>query len=300
MHAQRVRLGRPMTLRLGFVGVGRWARKLAESFRACGAEVWAFDRGSFARPQCSGQHNLDSCKACAERWIDGFGRYMPWRDQLADKNIDAIIAVAPPEITTQIALACAEAGKAVMATKPLFDHPTTIRAPFYVDFFRLWSDAHKAAKDHGGSINYVFEGSGPIRSFPGSLDYGPHVVAVMLDLWEFDTPQLQHARVLCLGEAENVQATWAIHSKRRGATFTAHFGNAGTPGARRLDLLSSGPPAHIYETPTHIGSQLKSDVLKAFCQSFLNDVSEGFVSTTLLNYSREGMRMLNEIRAKAT
>ena len=289
-----------MTLRLGFVGCGKWARKLAESFRACGAEVVAYDRREPHAHRCHCGHYLDyhprsgACTAenCECRGFGGtepatgFGSWMPWRDQLADKSIDAIVAVAPPEITTEVAMACAAAGKAVMATKPLFDHPERITAPFYVDFWRLWANAHQEAKSSVGHLApYVLKGSGPVRSFSGALDYGPHVMAALLDL----------APVEIFRAVNDTPATGDLFTVsvdlRGGRSTLVQFGNGSQRGEREIWGAA--------ETPTHIGDEPKEAIMQKFCRSFLSDVSDGFVSTTLRDYSREGMRMLREIRERA-
>ena len=277
-----------VTLRLGFVGVGRWSRKLAESFRACGAEIVAHDRRSGTIfddgcPPCLGgqPHLPDWMHDCEKA---GFGKRMPWRDQLADKSIDAIVAVAPPEITTQVALACAAAGKAVMATKPLFDHPERITAPFYVDFWRLWSEAHQRAKSSGDGARLDLSGAGPFRDFPGAYDYGPHVMAAMLDRGGL-------FRVGCRYPSERGEMFGAQFELPDGQLVAGSFGNGGTVGVRNIWGET--------ETPNHIGTEPKEAIMQKFCRSFMADVSEGFVSTTLLGYSREGMRMLEEIRRVA-
>lgn len=277
-----------MTLRLGFCGVGKWARKLAESFRACGAQVVAFDRKG-----TPGEHTIK---------LPGFGRYQPWRDQLTDKSIDAIVAVAPPEVTTEVALACAAAGKPVMATKPLFDHPERITAPFYVDLFRLWSAAHQNAKASGDYVSIVLKGSGPMRDFPGMFDYGPHAVAAVLDIADGRSVRLADAVNMSseLGELYGAQYVLGGELTSGGGLIDIEFGNGATGGVRSVSTHRHGDVETVRETPTHIGHEQKEVVLRKFCASFLSDVSEGFVSTTLLDYSREGMRLLKEIRAKAT
>jgi hypothetical protein len=327
-----------MTLRLGFVGCGKWARKLAESFRACGAEIVAYDRRGSQEPvpgdmwearglndktevvridgmgpgtfSCSGGVN-GYYRAPGERLkdqfqlirrvspmppLDGFGVYMPWLDQLADNNIDAIVSVAPPEVTTEVALACAEAGKAICATKPLFDHPATIRAPFYVDFWRLWSDAHREFRDKtdyrgpdGPRLSLC--GNGPFRDFPGAFDYGPHVIAAMLDIgFDFDTcgDWWHVTKPMPCERGELFQLDCELPS---GEGCHILFGN----GVAESERCIWGHE----ETPTHIGAQLKSDVMKAFCSSFIADVQEGFVDPKLLDYSREGMKLLRQIREMA-
>lgn len=282
-----------MTLRLGFVGVGKWARKLAESFRACGAEIVAHDRKQGRRPGYGGIDVLLSDPEPAP----GFGRHKPWRDQLTDKSIDAIVAVAPPEVTTEVAMACAAAGKAVMATKPLFDHPERITAPFYVDFWRLWSAAHRRAKSGYPRANkYDLYGCGPFRDFPGVYDYGPHVVAALLDVgFVFDKgPMSDHDdSPECLAAKGTDGELMELVLLHEGKEFMrCIYGNGGKASARNVWGEA--------ETPTHIGDEPKEAIMQKFCQAFMADVSEGFVSTTLLGYSREGMRLLREIREHAT
>jgi hypothetical protein len=283
-------------LRLGFVGVGRWSRKLAESFRACGAEVVAHDRRtpSMSEPRYGSTDAYPEAAAAMAATQKEFGRYKPWRDQLADKSIDAIIAVAPPEITTAVAMACATEGKPVCATKPLYDHPATIRAPFYVDFWRLWSDAHREFRDKtdyrgpdGPRLSLC--GNGPFRSFPGAFDYGPHVIAAMLDVrFDFEDDWWGVKKPMPCARGELFQLDCELPS---GEGCDILFGN----GVAESERCIWGHE----ETPTHIGPQLKSDVMKAFCQSFIADVQEGFVDTKLLGYSREGMRLLRQIREMA-
>ena len=282
-----------MTLRLGFVGTGKWGRKLAESFRACGAEILAYDRKWFMPADATGKTRDDP---------PGFGSFMPWRDQLTDKSIDAIVAVAPPEITTQVAMACAAAGKAVMATKPLFDHPERITAPFYVDFWRLWSGAHQDAKGSGECVSIVLKGSGPVRSFPGMFDYGPHVVAAALDIAAGRSVRLVDSNRMHSETGEVYAGQWMIGGElaRGGTLVDGEFGNGADEGVRSVSIHGGDYIDTQHETPTHIGRQSKDEILQAFARSFCQDVHEGFPDTKLLHYSREGMRLLRELRERAT
>lgn len=276
-----------MTLRLGFIGVGRWGRKLADAFRACGAEIVAHDRRTMT---VSGSHN----GMPVITGLDGFGEYKPWRDQLADNYIDAIVAVAPPDVTTSVALACAETGKPVLAAKPLWKHPETIRAPFYVDFWRLWSKAQASAHQARGTLvsarlfNVSLAGSGPDRAFPGIFDYGPHVAAALLDLCP-DATVTGARRVV---SAESGRELYRFTTRIFGTTVESEIGNGATVSKRCIW-------GHE-ETATHIGDEPKDEILRNFCRSFLADVSEGFADTRLLNLSREGMRLLRQIRETAT
>jgi len=121
-----------------------------------------------------------------------WGALMPWRDQILSTNIDALIICAPPEVTTEVALACAKAGKRCVATKPLTvtqppDNFSGHRQCVYVDLWRIYSPAWQALKAEikGKKIERVsveFYGNGPQRSFSGLLDYAPHALAFVGDL----------------------------------------------------------------------------------------------------------------------
>jgi hypothetical protein len=311
-----------MTLRLGFCGVGKWARKLAESFRACGAEVVAFDRkGSGLRmpamlpgakcgtcgtglptvacpdmkPVCAVAH-FGACPRCSNV-PPGFGAYMPWRDQLADKNIDAIVAVAPPEITTDVVLECSAVGKAVMGTKPLWNHPETIRGPVWVDFWRLWTFGHRDVKekreqDPSPGLVVNLYGDGPFRDFPGSLDYGPHVLATLLDIH----PGLRVRKV----EKLNGGAGELFRVQFGPGDITAHFGNAGQGHSDRR--LAHG--TKNYDTWVESGDNswgtTKDHAIQAMCRAFMADVTEGIGDPRTLDLSRDGMKLLEQVRRMAT
>lgn len=298
-------------MRIGFVGVGKWGQKLASSFRACGAEIVAHDRRtpSMSEPRWGSTEGFPEAQAEFDRQRELWGRYYRWQAQLADKSIDAIVAVAPPEITTEVALACAAAGKPVMATKPLFDHPASLRAPFYVDLWRLWSADYQrlragflgdviggVARPDGAPFVIALYGSGPYRSFPGALDYGPHVLAMMLDISGRDGFTVTSAQRIERdgGEHFSVEANWSACGI--GGCFQASFGNGATGAVRAFGQLG----AMVFEESSRIGSEEKSAVLQRFCQSFLDDISEGFVDTRLLELSRRGMEELRKIREMAT
>lgn len=272
-------------MRLGFVGCGRWASRLAESFRACGTEIVAHDR---SRPP-ELDYARDSILA------PGFGQRIAWRDQLADKSIDAIIAVAPPEITTEVALACAAAGKPVLATKPLLKHPDMLRGPLWVDLWRLFSRSHAEAKRYfreteKAQLDIDFYGSGPIRSFPGALDYGPHVLAAMLDI----EPELRIGKADC-AKCESGELFRIFAYCPGGKTITANFGNGATESRRQV---RAGKTIYL-ENGSTIGDEDRGEVMRRFCRAFMNDVAEGFVDSRLLELSRKSAEHLNRIREMA-
>jgi hypothetical protein len=260
-------------MNLGFVGVGKWAQKLAESFRRCGAEIVACDRALW--------HEAPG---------PGFGTLMHWREQIDSRAIDAMVVAAPPSVTTEVALACAAARKPVLATKPLFDHPKSIRAPFYVDFWRLWANEHDWMKreDHKDRARYALLGHGPFRDFPGGLDWGPHVVAALLDA---GYTRLVEAFRLNLGGPEGSECFQVQMADTEGRLAIGQFGNGSVNSVR----VVWGEE----EDASYIGGQPKETILRSFCQDFLNDISEGFVDTRLLNLSRETMRILNQVRETA-
>jgi hypothetical protein len=175
-----------------------------------------------------------------------------------------------------------------MATKPLFDHPETIRAPFYVDFWRLWSAAHTKMRDEEtGDGRFWLYGSGPHRSFPGAFDYGPHAMAAALDIddsIEIELPLLTGGPP---GEVFSV----LVNCLRRHRKLSLVYGNGASVAVR--DIWGSE------ETPLAIGDEPKDQILQRFCQSFLNDIAEGFVDTRLLELSRRGMQELRKIREMA-
>lgn len=276
-----------MTLRLGFVGVGRWGQKLAEAFRACGAEIVAHDRRRDT--QC-----FNEAHASPLLW----GERKPWRVQLADDRIDAIIAVAPPEVTTEVALACAAAGKPVMATKPLQAHPERATAPFYVDLWRLQSEAcreFRARIWENPEPPFAIElhGNGPFRGFHGLLDYGPHVMAELLKI--AGGGSIVYDKITRNGEG-NVGTYTVYGTAARHLKFKLVMGNGSTEPRRVMSI--GGVPAFVEEGEM-IGGETKSAALRRFCKSFLTDIAEGFADQTLLRLSRDAAVELGKIREMA-
>lgn len=272
-------------MKLGFVGTGRWAQKLKAAFEAEGAVV------------------TRHCNSGRTGPLEGWGDYFRWAEQVTSSQVDALVVTAPPEVTTEVALACAAAGKPVMATKPLMlERPVPIRAPFYVDFWRLWSDAlHRLSYNQTDCrIQIVLEGSGPIRDFPGLLDYGPHAFAYLRKLRN-DFAISSVREVKCKqGELfiiEGAHGKWEIRS-----------GNGALTGCRQISGHSEkGRYIMLDETPTELSVvfrghrfiEKKDQLLRAMCRSFMNDVSEGFVTTEHLDLSCAVMRDLAEVRRQA-
>jgi hypothetical protein len=268
-------------MRLGFVGVGRWATKLATAFRACGAEIVAYDRRS--APVVNGSSDLD-----------GFGKLLGWRNQITDKSIDAIVAVATPEITTEVALACSAAGKPVMATKPLLAHPERLTAPFWTDFWRLYASSHLAAfeslRRDARQLTVALHGNGPFRSFPGLLDYGPHVMAMLLHVARGEPVRIKSAEIT---ERHNDGKTYTVAGSAGDVPFVAVMGNGSEVPVRELRL---GGQTVSQEDGIAIGNCTKAFVLERFCAHFLADVSEQTVDPQWLRLSRDGLSLLRRVQ----
>lgn len=54
-------------------------------------------------------------------FIEAFGStgYLDYRDLLSDPNVDAVVIALPHHLHTDVAIACAEAGKHIMIEKPM-------------------------------------------------------------------------------------------------------------------------------------------------------------------------------------
>lgn len=158
-------------IRIGFVGVGNWAQQLQEVFME---SLKVLRGGGYYRksPEPS------------EKFGGNAWRYLDWKE-LAHEN-DLIIAAADPKTTTEVALYCAENCIPCVATKPLLEHPQLIGAPFYVDFWRHWSQPYRVFKSSvigPVSCEIDFLGCGPYRETHDGLDdWGPHAFAYLYDL----------------------------------------------------------------------------------------------------------------------
>ena len=294
--------------RLGFVGVGKHAQRMAAAFRECGAEIVAYDRGTDDR--------------CLHADF-GFGRREKWQTMPLRRDIDAIVCCAPPDVAAQVTRACVVAGKRCCATKPLLvdfdDHELqwvadTDDSMLYVDLWRLYSPAWLALKaDLKGreirSVHVDFYGNGPVRTtHSGLLDYGPHALAFVLDLglkpelawehrgelgwrnsdrqsaWRYWFGASKQVHVCTGNEAEAPEMTvlvctdagdfrWSEQEQRQS------YGRSGVSGKRN-------------------GSELTCDrdlALRNFCRAFL----AGEPSDTL-RISCEAMRMLQQAERVAS
>lgn len=279
-------------MRLGFVGVGRHAQRMAAAFRECGAEIVAFDR-------------------LGEGTAEGFGVRKSTERMLRSANVDAIVCCATPEVNQAIATACEPYQKPCCISKPF---PLVERLwqaehmshPLYVDLWRLYSPAWLALKAtvNGRKITDIainFCGSGPVRaSHSGLLDYGPHALAFLLDLgiagsleWKL-TSRAPNAvgdlwRAMGTGDVSAI-----IYTGNRVDSVNIPPPNAmevfvetDDGGQYRWRELES---QHVFESGGSVHMQHWRDLaLHGFCRAFL----AGAPSDTL-RISCEAMRLLRE------
>jgi predicted dehydrogenase len=299
-----------VSLRLGFVGCGKWARKLKSAFEAEGCTVVAHARSKEPR--------------LAFGRVDepGFGRHVIWQDMVISSpslEVDALVLCAPPEVTTEIALVCAAAGKPVMATKPLMlEEAPPIQAPFYVDFWRLWSKtwqrmSHYAeGENRSRDLSITMIGAGPYRSFPGLLDYGPHALAFIHALGQAwpSAPRVREAAVIQIdgagGEVVSAKLVSCMNTHKllagngwqsapcRGASLDT--GATGTlqwaEEPERTSLWgpsSDGQFIQLLEEP-------KKEAIQRMCLNFLSDIKQGLVEKQYLELSCRVMQDLRAIR----
>lgn len=297
-------IGSVMT-RLGFVGVGRHAQNMAAAFRECGAEVVAYDRS---------QSEESSVASAAERMVK-FGSRVPWANMITSRVIDALIICAPPDVTTEVARACAKADMRCMATKPLMWRAPPIwpqmgTVPYlpssfdfdsgvYVDLWRLYSPAWLALKaDLRGkkieSLHVDFYGNGPVRGFSGLLDYGPHALAFVVDLLgEIPEMTWDDACGRHRGTGEFVDANSATPSLPLVSVATGN-GAAGT--SKLVEVVADGTCYQWVEHESDHGLFVQEGqlmacqaklALRAFCRAFLAGES-----SDTLRISCEAMRVL--------
>lgn len=273
-------------MKVGFVGVGKWARQLADSFARCGADIVAH------------------CRATGDRAED-FGQRLQLEEMCL--SVDAIVAAAPPDPTAAAVRLASAFGVPVLATKPLFvEELIDVRATVFVDFWRLWSPCYRALKEivTGHSVVEVevtMCGEGPYRSFPGAFDYGPHAIAYLLDLVDEPLVVEGSTRLAC-GRGELFHVTGRAGDTR----FELHMGNGAPRGQRKLNIASSdGRVYQLLEEPdsivllrerTTIMSTPKDRCLDPMVGNFLCRVATGRHDEWSLTMSSMANNMLHRIR----
>lgn len=212
---------RNLVTRLGFIGVGKHAQKLAAVFRELGCDIVTHVRAS-----------SDPAPSFGERD----------RLDLAER----LVVCCPP----RQALAYAQTVRVPMlVSKPLLATEPTGLEHVSVDLWRLWSPAWRALKQAVAgrqidSLRVVFTGNGPFReTHNGALDYGPHAMAFVHDLLGELDPKY---RVDWTGElgAKILHPSggniWRWSGTLGGAKAQALFGNGSQSAEMAVDVESGG------------------------------------------------------------
>jgi len=220
-------------MRLALVGVGPWGRLLARKMGDAGAKIVAYARGNGPDVDDLGMRVSLDCL---------------WRiDQL-----DGIIAAATPEVTMNLACHAAAEGLAVLATKPLMlAEPVAIKAPFFVDYVRLWSRGYVLLKGHVAgrrlySIDIDLFGNGPLRPYPSLDDYGSHALAFVHDLLgqEAVLQNLQTEPVALRADGATIHCVMATVGT---VSVRIRVGNGADSAGRRLTVGVEGLGTVSYE-----------------------------------------------------
>ncbi len=285
----------PSIRRLGFVGVGKHAQRLASELRACGAAIVGHAR----------QSAVDA---------PGFGRRVDWLRMLdpndsAVGELDAVVAVASPEVTTEVATACARAAKPCLATKPLLltGAPTgtsaaSLKQLLYVDLWRLYSPVWSAFKlgcqeSRLVSVKATFVGNGPFRSFSGALDYGPHALAFVLDMFgEFRVEEAWR------GSRDGKGEVCTLRCVAGGVPIEIVFGNGARQTEKLVQCETAAGKLTFVETEDHqylsgdacLLSCNRAEALRRFCVAFLDGAPSRTFEVSVL-----AQQLLNDLSQSA-
>ncbi len=93
--------------KVGVIGAGKHGSRYA---RHIIHDVAGLDLTAISRRSEEGRQQ-------AAQW--GCRRYADWRQLVADPGVDCVIAVVPPVLNREVAVACAEAGKPLLLEKPM-------------------------------------------------------------------------------------------------------------------------------------------------------------------------------------
>lgn len=178
-------------VRLGLIGLGRWGRVLLKnlaSFPGAALTLVASRNPDAERLMAEAFGRDKTCRPSAD-----------WREVAGSPELDGVLIATPPSFHAEMARAALEAGLAVFVEKPLTMDPreaeelleTAARRQrcVLVDHVHLFNPAYRELKRLASGLgplrHIVSEGGnqGPFRpDTPPLWDYGPHDVALALDL----------------------------------------------------------------------------------------------------------------------
>lgn len=286
-------------MNLGIVGVGPWGRVVASSFEKAGVTLRAYDRGDKSKPM----HDL--------------GSHMPWEEMVKSYEIDIIACAAPPPVTTVVLTACQTIRKPCFLTKPLMleETPKDLRSPVYVDYVHLASPLYEkfkksATRDYEiEKLSVTFEGNGPVRGFPGVLDYGAHALAMIHDLVGLAPLEELHATSLPTAGSKPGHELVHVDAMARKIRIAISTGNGAPAASRRMEAQLVRGPLITYQESGNVatmeinqkvsGRMPGHDPLGIMVERFIWDCEVGRVNPYFLELSASVTRSLREIRESA-
>jgi predicted dehydrogenase len=204
-------------------------------------------------------------------------------------HIDALVVAAPPDVTLGVTLAAVAAGVPVFVTKPLMlTEALELKAAFFVDYVKLWSPIwHKFKRAHTliTDVEIEFYGDGPVRTFPGLLDYGAHALAYAHDLLGTSKLDIRTATVTTKRtDGSHIVTVNAFDNK---VPVTITTGNGAKSKRRRVTVNG----AFIYEDDPY------EDPLKIMVHEFIDHVRAGRADPRLMRLTCAVTASLNTIRS---
>lgn len=257
------------------------------------------------------------CRASSSPAPD-LGPAMSLQEMLEGKTVDVIACAAPPAVTKTVLDACVASFKPCFLSKPLqidivprLEGGRGRHVTVYVDYVHLWSPLYelvkKSIRDYGADeISIWFHGRGPVRSFPGVLDYGPHALAMLFDCLPTSTVQgldaIEISRDPARG-AELVEARFRLGQ----AKVKVIVGNGAEEPRREFTAkLKNGPVISYREKSGRRGEYTVNDELVKLAtgqdplalmiERFLWDVEVGRANPYFLELSAIIGRTLNQMR----
>jgi len=189
-----------------------------------------------------------------------------WRELLRASDIDGVIVAVPPAAQPEIALAAIEAGRPLLLEKPLalsVDAAQRIvaaaaeRSVFVmVDHVHLFHPAFEALKRAAAergpvlAIEAAAGGPGQRPGVPALWDWGPHDVAMCIDLLGAAPEAVEAARLesrperlqLGLRFAGGITASIDLHMREKHRRFAVRL-------ASQTLVYDAAPPADAAELP---------------------------------------------------
>ena len=221
-------------VRLGLIGAGRWGR----AFIATMAELPHIHLAGLASRNAASRRLAG--RDCTV--------HAAWPDMLRADELDGVIVATPPATHAEIAAAALDKGLAVLVEKPLTldlaqAEALTAQASgaiAQVDHIDLHSPAWRALRrrlpgiGRIGDIEGAWANRGPWRpDTPGRWDYGPHPLAICIDLLGAE-PDRVNARPIVQGRGgELIEADLGWDG---GATARLRFGNGAESRQRRFTV----------------------------------------------------------------